>query len=165
MNKKAFTLIELLVVVLIIGILSAVALPQYEKAVVKSRYATLKFLTRAIADAEERYYLANNEYTNDFDDLDVQTPAFTSETKWDNNERSYRYFDWGDCHLTSKVVVTCENSAAQMRYQIRFLHSGNSQECVARNTDLSSVQNQICKAETGRSSPSDPSTNYTGWNY
>lgn len=56
MNTKAFTLIELLVVVLIIGILAAVALPQYNKAVFKSRaseaLANLKNLKNALEVCE-----------------------------------------------------------------------------------------------------------------
>ncbi len=58
MRNKGFTLIELLVVVLIIGILASVALPQYQKAVIKSRAANAYQLIRAINTAEQ---LANLE--------------------------------------------------------------------------------------------------------
>lgn len=54
-----FTLIELLVVVLIIGILSAVALPQYEKAVNKARIATVKPILKSLSDAWDVLWLAN----------------------------------------------------------------------------------------------------------
>ena len=70
-NKCGFTLIELLVVVLIIGILAAVALPQYQVAVAKARFMQAIVALDALKKAEEMYYLANGEYTKNWDDLDL----------------------------------------------------------------------------------------------
>ena len=70
-KHTGFTLIELLVVVLIIGVLSAVALPQYQKAVWKSRTTQLITLAQQVAQAQERYFMANGTWPEEFPDLDI----------------------------------------------------------------------------------------------
>ena len=74
LNVKGFTLIELLVVVLIIGILAAVAMPQYQKAVNKSRATQAVTVLKSLVDAQEVFFLTNNAYTNDISLLDVDIP-------------------------------------------------------------------------------------------
>ena len=86
-NKNAgFTLIELLVVVLIIGILSAVALPKYQMAVYKTRFAKVRPLVHQLVNAQEVYYMTNGQYAREPSELDVGIPASCSFAKHDDWE-------------------------------------------------------------------------------
>lgn len=87
--RRGFTLIELLVVVLIIGILASVALPQYTKAVAKSRYSQLITAGKSLKDAMEVYYMANGDYPQYWGDLDIEFKGCTAGT-------SARYMLWCD---------------------------------------------------------------------
>lgn len=79
MNKQTgFTLIELLVVVLIIGILAAVALPQYQAVVLKARTTEAIVQLKHIRDMQREYTLANGAPATTWDDLGVE--PFTGGT-------------------------------------------------------------------------------------
>ncbi len=83
MYTKGFTLIELLVVVLIIAVLAAIALPQYQKAVERSRAMEAISAIKAVYDANKIYYMTHGVYADSFAKLDISLP-WESDTKWYN---------------------------------------------------------------------------------
>lgn len=88
-TTQGFTLIELLVVVLIIGILAAVALPQYNKAVKKSQGAETLVVIDAFDKALADYYLEHGTYEGvAADTLNIQIPTLKYAEYVQNNPRS-----------------------------------------------------------------------------
>ena len=162
MKNKAFTLIELLVVVLIIGIFAAIAVPQYQKAVAKSQFATLKFLVKDIVQAQEAYYLANGKYANKFSDLDITLPVGKE------NYDTVIVYDWGSCGMTVHHIQ-CRSSKISMILDQYFAasHSPNHKVCIVGATmDLTDYRNEICKEETGATTSSvDKTYNVIYWTY
>jgi len=143
MNKKAFTLLELLVVVLIIGILAAIALPQYQLAVDKSRYAALMDITRAIAEANERFCLANDRYSTNFNELDIDITANSF-----SNDKKTAYFDWGNCNLYNQQEVQCTNDTTlKNQYIIRYDQGtiNGGIRCTSQGLEENSRYDKVCK--------------------
>ena len=109
-----FTLIELLVVVLIIGILSAVALPKYQGAVDKSRYSTLMPMAKTIANSQEAFYMASGDYSQDLQNLDIAmtkdatgpTAELSDGTKLELSQReSHKYVKLSKDNLENNYIV------------------------------------------------------------
>ena len=93
MKNQAFTLIELLVVVLIIGILAAIAVPQYQKAVKKSRAVEALLNLKSLIKAQKVFHLANGSYTRNLDDLDIKLNSiyYTYNCLTEGNDAVYCY--------------------------------------------------------------------------
>ena len=144
---KGFTLLELLVVVLIIGILTAIALPQYQLAVGKSKLSTLKNIVKSTAESVQRYYMINNTIPKKTSDMDI-----SFKTTYENYNNTLGFKISGDI---SCIIWRLEDKLACGRkifgtdIYIYANRSGHFTNCLAYSTDKTDVVNNICKNDTG----------------
>ena len=142
--SKGFTLIELLVVVLIIGILAAVALPQYQNAVEKSHFAEAVTQVKALGQAEQIYFLANAEYTKNYDDLDISfEESFSNPDKPNVLHQKNWYLSTSNVKTKKYVHAGREKDYLDGRWYVLYYLPTNTIYCRALAGDTKAQQ--ICK--------------------
>ncbi len=79
-RSRGLTLTELMIVIVILGILVAVAYPNYREFSARAKRSEAKAALLQIATNQERYYLSHSTYSDDLTDLGFPTNPFVTET-------------------------------------------------------------------------------------
>ncbi len=168
MKTRAFTLIELLVVVLIIGILAAIAVPQYQKSVMKSQLHTGMPMVESLYQAQQSYYLTHGDFAIDVDDLDLAIPSGCTkrETTEDSIDSKYDC-PWGVIGIGSGANIHYINPKGVLLYAHYYKNDrvnktdmeAGQRYCFAKGEDK--VAPTICESIGGKILNSYIST---GWN-
>jgi len=172
-KKKAFTLTELLVVVIVIGTLSAVVLPKFNKVMETRKTTEAEEIMAAVRTEEERRCALDKRYHTKIDQLselvpDVDTKNFTyaltttgmtatSKGKYNFTLEMPSYADGriacvgGDCEKLNKVYPTKEELLAMADYQVAPAEC-EAKTCKGDSTrtcgwDNSGTQTRSCSAD------------------
>ena len=158
-KKQGFTLIELLVVVLIIGVLAAMALPQYRVAVGVSRASTMYAFMRGVDQAQQAFYMANNRYASTFDSLSVGIPPGFTKTDEKRITKGRMACHIMTEHGNAEISIKCTEGITGV--VLEKYHNQNYYLCwAATNKELNK---QICRNLSGKDEASGISSAQAEW--
>ena len=132
LNTKAFSLIELMVVVAIIGILAAVAIPNIQKYMNKSKQTEAKINLSAIYTAEKTYHTEKNSYDATFTDIGYKPEGsfiydigFSSAPSGDTPNKI-----WGYCQIKRENGAVIAGFQDNATTACTFLHSSTRTQAI-----------------------------------
>ena len=158
-KRNGFTLIELLVVVLIIGILSAVAVPQYQRAVEKARFVQAITIMDVLRKACEVYYLENGAYPTSLSELNINPnlPQGYFATLYHGTPPATGYF--------ALDMMVFRNGKEVLEYVNHLQNAGKpSQSAECRVWEDTPVFHYVCQSVSGKTT-GKVTTSYTAYNF
>ena len=155
-----FTLIELLVVVLIIGILAAIAVPQYQLAVDKAEFTSYTPMMKALVRAQQAYFTANGTYAKDLDALDLSIAYKKQNLSPTGGDTGVDLPDGGWLRLMRDAAYLEYAKAGTVQYWVYYGNAGKSY-CTAYPSNTRFVR--LCKSLSGQNTPEKRLASYDAY--
>jgi len=117
-GRKGFTLVELMTVVIIVGILAVISVPLYRAQVDKARAAEGAALLGSVLTAEKVYYAEYKSYTDDQDELGVDTTG-------NKYFKAYDVTDKADDSFKAETIGT--GVASTIKVRMEYTNGGGAE--------------------------------------